>query len=139
MSYLVFVNGLGSNYRGNKTYEFIFSQTTDVFGDDWDTVPANGNPTPPDTEEIKKVGVLNRDGIDMELIQNSDFFCMKDAIDNVVALAWENDSDKDERLVFHFGMTEQQVKDKLYEKDIILEFYKEFEEDGNRKTNPRNH
>jgi hypothetical protein len=24
-------------------------------------------------------------------------------------------------------MTEQEVKDKLYEKDIILEFYKEFE------------
>jgi hypothetical protein len=62
---------------------------------------------------------------------------MKDAIDNVVALAWENDSDKDERLVFHFGMTEQQVKDKLYEKDIILEFYKEFEEDGNKKTNSK--
>jgi len=76
MSYLVFVNGLGANYRGNKTYEFIFSQTTEVFGDDWDTVPANGNPTPPDTEEIKKVGVLNRDGIDMELIQNMNLWLM---------------------------------------------------------------
>jgi hypothetical protein len=139
MSYLVFVNGLGANYKGNKTYEFIFSETTDVFGDDWDTNPANGNPTPPDTEEIKKVGVLNRDGIDMELVQNSDFFCMKDAIDKVIALAWEKDSDKDDRLVFHFGMSEQQVKDKLYEKDIILEYYKEFEENGNRKANPRNH
>jgi len=81
---------------------------------------------------------LNRDGIDMELVQNSDFFCMKDAIDNVVALGWEKDSDIDNRLVFHFGMSEQQVKDKLYEKDIILEYYKEFEENGNRKTNPRN-
>jgi hypothetical protein len=64
---------------------------------------------------------------------------MKDAIDKVIALAWETDSDKDDRLVFHFGMSEQQVKDKLYEKDIILEYYKEFEENGNRKTNPRNH
>jgi hypothetical protein len=52
---------------------------------------------------------------------------MKDATDNVVALAWENDRDLDERLVFHYGMTEQEVKDKLYEKDIILEFYKEFQ------------
>ena len=137
MSYLVFVNGLGPNYKGNKIYEFVFSSSLEIWGDDWDSEPANGNPTPPDTEEIKKVGVLNRDGIDMELIQNSDFFCMKDAIDNVVALAWENDSDKDERLVFHFGMTEQQVKDKLYEKDIILEFYKEFEENGNNKTNSK--
>jgi hypothetical protein len=124
MSFLVFVNGLGSNYRGNKIYEFIFSENNEVWGDDWDTVPANGNPTSPNINEIKKVGVLNREDIDMELIQNSDFFCMKDAIDNVVDLAWENDSDKDERLVFHFGMTEQQVKDKLYERDIVLEFEK---------------
>jgi hypothetical protein len=63
---------------------------------------------------------------------------MKDAIDKVISLAWEKDSDKDERLVFHFGMTEKEVKDKLYEKDIILEYYKEFEENGNKKTNSRN-
>ena len=127
MSYLVFVNGLGANYKGNKTYEFIFSKTDDVWGDDWDTNPANGNPTTPDMNEIEKVGVLNREGIEMELVQNSDFFCMKDAVDRVVALAWEEDKDIENRLVFHYGMTEQEVKDKLYEKDIILEFYKEFE------------
>ncbi len=127
MSYLVFVNGLGANYKGNKTYEFIFSKTDDVWGEDWDTNPANGNPTTPDINEIEKVGVLNREGIEMELVQNSDFFCMKDAVDKVVALAWEEDKDIENRLVFHYGMTEQEVKDKLYEKDIILEFYKEFE------------
>ena len=127
MSYLVFVNGLGANYKGNKTYEFVFSKTDDVWGDDWDTNPANGNPTTPDINEIEKVGVLNREGIEMELVQNSDFFCMKDAVDRVVALSWEEDKDIENRLVFHYGMTEQEVKDKLYEKDIILEFYKEFE------------
>ena len=127
MSYLVFVNGLGANYKGNKTYEFVFSKTDDVWGDDWDTNPANGNPTTPDINEIENVGVLNREGIEMELVQNSDFFCMKDAVDRVVALAWEEDKDIENRLVFHYGMTEQEVKDKLYEKDIILEFYKEFE------------
>ena len=127
MSYLVFVNGLGANYKGNKTYEFVFSKDNDVWGDDWDTMPANGNPTTPNIDEIEKVGVLNREGIEMELVQNSDFFCMKDAVDKVVALAWEEDKDLENRLVFHYGMTEQEVKDKLYEKDIILEFYKEFE------------
>ena len=126
MSYLVFVNGLGANYKGNKTYEFVFSKSDDVWGDDWDTMPANGNPTTPNIDEIEKVGVLNREGIEMELVQNSDFFCMKDAVDKVVALAWEEDKDLDYRLVFHYGMTEQEVKDKLYEKDIILEYYKEF-------------
>ena len=138
MNYLVFVNGLGANYKGNRTYEFVFADNKEIFGSDWDTVPANGNPTSPEIEEIVKVGVLNREGIELELVQNSDFFCMKDAVDNVIALAWEKDSDKDERLVFHFGMTEQEVKDKLYEKDIILEYYKEFEENGNKKTNSRN-
>jgi ribosomal protein S24E len=127
MSFLVFVNGLGSNYRGNKIYEFIFSDNNDVWGDDWDTNPANGNPTSPEIEKIRRVGVLNREDIEMELIQNSDFFCMKDAVDNVIALAWESDRDIEDRLVFHYGMTEEEVKDKLYEKDIILEFYKEFE------------
>jgi hypothetical protein len=127
MSFLVFVNGLGSNYRGNKIYEFIFSDNNDVWGDDWDTNPANGNPTSPEIEKIRRVGVLNREDIEMELIQNSDFFCMKDAVDNVIALAWESDRDIEDRLVFHYGMTEDEVKDKLYEKDIILEFYKEFE------------
>jgi len=127
MSYLVFVNGLGANYKGNKTYEFVFSKNNDVWGDDWDTMPANGNPTTPNIDEIEKVGVLNREGIEMELVQNSDFFCMKDAVDKVVALGWEEDKDLENRLVFHYGMTEQEVKDKLYEKDIILEFYKEFE------------
>jgi hypothetical protein len=127
MSFLVFVNGLGSNYRGNKIYEFIFSENNEVWGDDWDTNPANGNPTSPEIEKIRRVGVLNREDIEMELIQNSDFFCMKDAVDNVIALAWESDRDIEDRLVFHYGMTEEEVKDKLYEKDIILEFYKEFE------------
>jgi hypothetical protein len=27
-------------------------------------------------------------------------------------------------MVFRFGMTEQEIKDKLYEKDLILEFEK---------------
>ena len=47
---------------------------------------------------------------------------MIDAIDDVVALAWETDEENGQkRLVFRFGMTEQEIKDKLYEKDLILE------------------
>ena len=138
MSYLVFVNGLGPNYKGNKIYEFVFSSSLEVWGDDWDSEPANGNPTSPETEYIKKVGVLNREGIDLELIQNSDFFSMKDGVDKVVALGWERDKDLDNRLVFHFGDTEEDVKNKLYEKDIILEFYKEFENGTKEKKSTRN-
>ena len=31
MSYLVFVNGLGPNYKGNKIYEFVFSSSLEVW------------------------------------------------------------------------------------------------------------
>ena len=43
----------------------------------------------------------------------------------VVALAWEKDDfETKKRLVFRFGEEEQIIKDKLYERDIVLEFEK---------------
>ena len=125
MSYLIYVNGLGPNYKGDNLYEFIFSDEKDVWGEFWESKPSNGYPTPPELKHIKKVGVLRNTDIKLELIQNSDFFCMIDAIDDVVALAWEPDEENGQnRMVFRFGMTEQQIKDKLYERDLILEFEK---------------
>ena len=123
MNKLIFVNGLGPNYKGDNLYEFIFSDSLDVWGESWESKPSNGYPTPPELKYIKKVGVLRNTDIKLELIQNSDFFSMVDAIDDVIALAWEIDENKD-RLVFRFGETEEQIKDKLYEKDLILEFEK---------------
>lgn len=125
MSNLVFVNGLGPNYKGDNIYEFIFSDESldDVWGENWESKPSNGYPSPPNLKYIKKVGVLRNTDVKLELIQNSDFFCMIDAMDDVVALAWESDdNDGQKRLVFRFGETEQTIKDKLYERDLILEF-----------------
>ncbi len=63
--------------------------------------------------------------VKLELIQNSDFFCMIDAMDDVVALAWETEENENQkRMVFRFGVSEQEIKDKLYERDLILEFEK---------------
>ena len=125
MSKLIYVNGLGPNYKGDNLYEFIFSDTTDVWGDSWESKPSNGYPTPPELKYIKKVGVLRNTDIKLELIQNSDFFSMIDAMDDVVALAWESEEENNKgRLVFRFGQTEQEIKDNLYERDLILEFEK---------------
>lgn len=130
MNKLIFVNELGPNFRGDNLYEFIFSIYDDVNGEGWDSSPAGGDPQPPKIEFISKVGVLKNDKIKLNVIQNSDFFSIYDAIDNVIALAWEDvdneyyDDDKT-RLVFHFGDTEEKVIDKLYERDIILKFEKE--------------
>jgi hypothetical protein len=125
MSYLTYVNGLGPNYKGDNLYEFIFSDSLDVWGEYWESKPSNGYPHPPELQHIKKVGVLRNTDIKLELIQNSDFFCMADAIDDVVALAWETEEfDEIKRMVFRFGITEQEIKDKLYERDLVLEFEK---------------
>ncbi len=125
MSKLIYVNGLGPNYKGDNLYEFIFSDSLDVWGESWESKPSNGYPTPPELKYIKKVGVLRNTDIKLELIQNSDFFSMIDAMDDVVALAWEaEDENIKTRLVFKFGETEEEIKNKLYERDLILEFEK---------------
>ena len=133
MSYLIYVNELGPNYKGDNIYEFIFSDSfKDIWGESWESKPSNGYPLPPDLEHIKKVGVLKNDLITMSVIQNSDYFSMIDAMDDIIALAFENDNEDvdfeyQKRLVFKFGETEQSVKDKLYERDIVLEFEKKIE------------
>jgi len=130
MSYLIYVNELGPNYKGDNIYEFIFSDSSeDVWGEAWESKPSNGYPLPPDIEHIKKVGVLKNDLITMSVIQNSDYFSMIDTIDGIISLSWENENDDvdfnhQKRLVFKFGETEESVKNKLYERDIVLEFEK---------------
>lgn len=54
---------------------------------------------------------------------------MIDALDDVIALAWEDedseiDFNNNKRLVFRFGETQQNIEDKLYERDIVLNFDK---------------
>ena len=125
MSKLIYVNGLGSDYKGQNLYEFIFSDDLNVWGDDWDSKPSNGYPSPPDLHYIKKVGVLRNTHLKLELIQDSDFFSMEDAMDDVIALSWEiENEDNQKRMVFRFGISEQEIKDKLYERDLVLEFEK---------------
>lgn len=129
MSYLIYINGLGSNYKGENIYEFIFSDTTeDIWGENWEARPANGYPSPPDIEYVKKVGVLTNGEVTLELVQNSDVFSVQDSIDDVIALGWEKEDEIDfslvKRLVFRYGDQEQTIKNKLYERDLVLEFEK---------------
>jgi len=132
---LVYINELGPNYKGDNIYEFIFSDVDDVWGEEWDAQPDNGNPSPPPIQYIKKVGVLRNVNIDLHLIQDSDFFGVYDSIDGVISLAWENEdsdsiiNDKFKRLVFGYGDSVKSVEDKLYERDIVLSYEKSFIED----------
>ena len=130
MNRLIYINGIGPNFRGDNIYEFIFSDTLEVFGENWESKPANGYPLPPDMEYIKKVGTLVHEEIVFELIQDSDVFSVIYSMDNVIALGWEKETSEvdfslTKRLVFQFGDTEEEVKNKLYERDIVLQFEKE--------------
>lgn len=130
MNRLIYINGMGPNFRGDNIYEFIFSDTLEVFGENWESKPANGYPLPPDMEYIKKVGTLVNENVVLELVQDSDVFSVIDSMDNVIALGWEKETDDIDfslikRLVFQFGDTEEDVKNKLYERDIVLQFEKE--------------
>lgn len=125
MSHLIYVNGLGPNYKGDNLYEFIFSDSLEVWGDSWDSRPSNGYPSPPELQYIKRVGVLRDTDVKLELIQNSDFFSMIDSIDDIVALAWETEEiESQKRLVFRFGMSEEEISNKLQERDLLLDFEK---------------
>jgi len=124
--YLIYVNKIGEDWTGKHLYEFLFSDRTEnVDGDDWDAYPASGRPSPPNTDFVKRVGKLTTDDLKLNLVQNSSEFAVWDAVDGVVALAWENMDDYDEypenRLAIHFGETIKSVEDKLYEHDLVLE------------------
>ena len=65
----------------------------------------------------------------LDIVQESDSFAMWDAVDGIVALAWENlegyDEYPDKRLFFSFGEDIESVESKLYEKDMVLQYNKE--------------
>ena len=124
MNRLVFINSLGVNYKGDFIYEFIFSSSDSVWGESWEAKPSNGYPKPPELKYITKVGQLTTEDVSLYLIQNSDYFSMIDSVDGVIALGWEINEDVKNRLVFKFGETEQEIKNKLYERDLVLEFEK---------------
>ena len=124
--FLVYVNIIGEDHKGNTHYEFIFSDSVkNIDGEDWDMVPAAGRPSPPDQHHIKKVGKVEAK-LKFEVVQKSDTFAVWDAVDGVIALAWENidayESYPEKRLCFKFGETTAEVEAKLYEKDLILNY-----------------
>lgn len=130
--YLIYINKVGTNYKSEHLYEFIFSDdTSNIDGEDWDIFPASGRPSPPHSRFIKLVGRLESD-LKLDVVQDSSMFAVWDAVDGVIALAWENidayDSYPDKRICFTFAEPIDSVKDKLYEKDLLMKFKNE--EDG---------
>ena len=122
--YLVYINELGKDYKGQNQYEFIFSKKDDVMEDDWYTIPSSGRSDPPELKSIDLVGLLKNSDLQLDLVQNSDFFGVVDATDGIVALGWEPfDMDSEERPIrvsFHYGDTLESVTEKLTTKGLRL-------------------
>jgi hypothetical protein len=121
---LVYVNEIGSDYKGQKQYEFIFSDSSEIDIDEWFVIPASATAKTksPDIEYVKLVGLLKNTDLDLELIQNSDYFGVIDAVDGVIALAWEKFDIEVEvnRLTFKFGESMENVTKKLKQRSYIL-------------------
>ena len=121
---LIYVNEIGSDYKGQKQYEFVFSESTEIDMGDWFAVPASSvsRSKSPDVEYVDVVGLLKDTDLQLELIQNSDFFGVIDAVDGVISLAWEKfDFDNEfERLTFKFGEPIESVIKKLKNRNYSL-------------------
>lgn len=128
---LIYINKIGTNYKGEHMFEFVFSDTIDH---DWDeewyessVVTDMTDLTPPQTY-IKSVGFLKTDEMDLELVQESGVFQIYNAVEGIIALGWEKwDEDEDfdeefDRLVFKFGDIITEVEAKLLTLDLELEY-----------------
>ena len=114
---LIYINEIGSDYKGQKQYEFIFSEETEFDIEEWYHIPASTYPESlsPDLDYISYVGVLKNSDIDLDLVQKSDYFGIIDAVDGVVSLGWEKFDFESEfdRLTFSFGEKLESVTKKI--------------------------
>jgi hypothetical protein len=122
--HLIYVNEIGSDYKGQKQYEFVFSESIEIDMGDWFAIPASSisRSKSPDVEYVDVVGLLKDTDLQLELIQNSDFFGVIDAVDGVISLAWGKfDFDNEfERLTFKFGEPIDTVTKKLKNRNYSL-------------------
>lgn len=121
--HLIYVNEIGSDYKGQKQYELIFSESYEIDMDEWFIIPssASSNSKSPDVSYIDLVGLLKDTDLNLDLIQNSDYFGVIDAIDGVISLAWEKfDYDNEDRLSFKFGESIESVSKKLKQRGYTL-------------------
>ena len=121
--HLIYVNEIGQDYKGQKQYEFIFSDQFEIDMGEWFVIPSTSSSQSksPDIQYVDVVGLLKDNDLDLELVQNSDYFGVIDAVDGVIALAWEKfDFDKADRLTFKFGESIESVTKKLKQEGLVL-------------------
>ena len=143
---LVYVLKIGYNSIGEGLYEFIFAKNIDKLLEEdtieelmWDQSPASSkdNALPPTDELIDSIYSLKTLNFDLWCLHEANDRPYMDGVYTIHCLAYEVEKDEeyeyesyetmyDEKndspyMVFHFGMTLEQVEDILYSRDIILD------------------
>jgi len=89
---LIYINKIGTNFKGEHMFEFLFSDRIDW---DWEeewyesSVITDMSDLTPPTSFIKSVGFLQTKELDLELVQESGIFQVYNAVEGVIALGWE--------------------------------------------------
>lgn len=144
---LVYVLKIGYNSLGEGLYEFIFSKNiqklteTDVIEElRWDQSPASSkdNGIPPTDDLVDEIYSLKTKEFDLWCLHEANDRAYIDGVYTIHCLAYEqeieedyefddydsmfdgNEADDNLLLVFHFGMTYQDVSELLYARDIVL-------------------
>jgi hypothetical protein len=127
--YLIYINRIGTTFKGEHIFEFLFSESTDWEWDDgWyeSSVMTETRELAPDESIIKLVGTLKSDILDLELVQEDGVRDIYNAVEGIIALGWEKLEEDEEipekRRVFKFGDTKESVDEQLYEYDLALKY-----------------
>ena len=127
--YLIYINRIGTTFKGEHIFEFLFSNSIDW---EWDeswyesSVMTDTRELSPDESIIKVVGTLKTDEFDLELVQEDGVRDIYNAVEGIIALGWEKLEEEEEiperRRVFNFGDTKESVDEQLYEYDLTLKY-----------------
>ena len=127
--YLIYINRIGTTFKGEHIFEFLFSSSVEWEWDDsWyeSSVMTDTRELAPDESIVKIVGTLKTDLFDMELVQEDGVRDIYNAVEGIIALGWEKLEDEEEipekRRVFNFGDTKESVDEQLYEYDLSLKY-----------------
>jgi len=131
---LIYINKIGYNSKDEGMYEFIFSddpESVDAEAWGWTKIPASSNAEVPSEDAISEVYTLKTNLFDLICLHDCDDRPYMHGYHSIHALAYEDEDYQGDPeynalygnmplLVFHYGMTTEQVKDLLYERDVIL-------------------
>lgn len=127
--YLIYINKVGTTFKGEHMFEFLFSTSIDwEWDEEWyqSSVINDTTDLAPDESIVKLIGSLKTNELDLDLVQESGVFDVYNAVEGIVALGWEKLVDgedyPEQRMVFKFGESKEMVDVKLLEMDLALNY-----------------